>query len=76
MNKKTALAIILILSIAGILFSGYLSYSEIVKKFCALGTCINVAGVPACVYGFFMYLIIFIISIMGIKSRGGNKDAN
>ena len=68
MKKQTALKIILILAIAGMLFSGYLSYSEIFKKTCALGSCTSVASVPACVYGFVMYLIVFVISIIGLKA--------
>ena len=70
MKKEAALKIILAISIAGMLFSGYLSYSELAARFCAMGgTCSSVAGIPACVYGFFMYLIVFIISLMGIKSK-------
>ena len=74
MDKKRALKIILWISIAGLLFSGYLSYGEIFLKVCTasalgLGTCSNVIGIPACVYGFFMYLIIFIISILGLRSK-------
>lgn len=69
LKKETALKIVAWLSLAGMLFSGYLSYIELVQKFCALGTCTNVAGVPACVYGFVMYLIVFIISVLGLKSK-------
>jgi uncharacterized membrane protein len=69
MKKQTALKVVMWLSVLGMLFSGYLSYTELVQKFCALGTCTNVAGVPACVYGFVMYLIVFIVSILGIKSK-------
>jgi len=69
MRKQTALTIILILSIAGMLFSGYLSYSELFAKVCALGSCTSVSGIPACVYGFFMYLIVFVISILGMRAR-------
>lgn len=69
MKKQTSLKIIFYLSIAGMLFSGYLSYTELLKKFCALGTCTNAAGIPACVYGFVMYVVVFIIAIIGLKSR-------
>ena len=74
MKKQTALVTILIISIAGILFSGYLSFTEIFLKFCGaaklgMGTCTNVLRVPACIYGFFMYLIVFIISILGLRSK-------
>jgi hypothetical protein len=69
MKKQTALIVILILAIAGLLFSGYLSYSELFHKACPLGTCTQVSGVPACVYGFVMYLALFIIALIGIKGK-------
>lgn len=73
MKKQTALKIILIFSIIGILFSGYLSYSELFASsaaFCPTGTCSQrIASIPVCIYGFIMYLIIFIISILGLKSK-------
>jgi uncharacterized membrane protein len=73
MKTRTALISILIISIMGLLFSGYLSYGEVFKKVCTasklgMGTCTNVAEIPACVYGFFMYLIVFVISILGLRS--------
>lgn len=69
MKTKTALKTILGISVAGMLFSGYLSYSELFKGSCAIGGCSYVLGAPACVYGFFMYLIVFVIALMGIKAK-------
>lgn len=74
MKKETALKVILIISIAGMLFSGYLSYTELFAGFCGaaklgLGACSNVFKIPACVYGFFMYMIVFIISLIGLNSK-------
>jgi hypothetical protein len=69
MKSKLSLFIIMVISLVGILFSGYLSYGELFKKTCYLGECTSVAGVPACVYGLVMYLIIFIISILGLSSK-------
>ncbi len=70
MKQKTALQTILIISIAGMLFSGYLSYSELFKKVCALGgNCSALGGIPVCVYGFAMYLLVFIISILGLRNK-------
>ena len=74
MNQKGALKTILVISIAGMLFSGYLSYTELFAGFCGaaklgMGSCTNVLSIPACVYGFFMYLIVFIISILGLRSK-------
>jgi len=65
----TALTAILIISIAGLLFSGYLSYTELIQKTCPLGGCSNLLGLPVCVYGFCMYLEIFIISVCRLKYK-------
>ena len=69
MESKTALKTILVISVLGILFSGYLSYFELAKQVCVFGGCTSVAGVPACFYGFVMYSIIFVISLLGLESR-------
>jgi len=74
MKSRTALKTILIIAIAGLLFSGYLSYTEVFAGFCGasqlgLGQCTNVAKIPACVYGFFMYLIILIVVILGLRHK-------
>lgn len=70
MNKQLALKIIFFLSIAGMLFSGYLSYFELFQPVCGIGgACSADPGFPACVYGFVMYLIVFIVSIIGLKSK-------
>jgi len=74
MKQKISLVIILIISIIGLLFSGYLSYTEIFAHFCGasslgMGTCTNVFQIPACVYGLFMYLAVFIITILGLLHK-------
>lgn len=69
MNKNLALKLILGISLVGILFSGYLSYGELIKKTCPLEGCSYMLGFPVCVYGFIMYLTVLIISVLGIKSK-------
>lgn len=74
MKKQASLITILIISIAGMLFSGYLSYTELFAGFCGasklgMGTCTNVFRIPACVYGFVMYLVVFIITILGLRAK-------
>jgi uncharacterized membrane protein len=74
MKKQTSLKTILGISIAGLLFSGYLSYTELFAGFCGasklgMGSCTNVFQIPACIYGFVMYLIVLIISILGLRSE-------
>jgi uncharacterized membrane protein len=69
MTKQLALQIIMVISICGILFSGYLSYSELFKGTCPFGGCKNLLGLPVCVYGFVMYAIVFVISIIGLLNN-------
>lgn len=70
MKSRASLKVILIISIIGIIFSGYLSYSELFNHTCLLGgSCTSVASIPACVYGFIMYLIVFVISLFGLMGR-------
>jgi len=73
MKQKTSLKIILILSIAGLLFSGYLSYYELFVPGGYAETIIScgqknvtIANLPACAYGFLMYLLVFIFSFLGL----------
>lgn len=74
MKTEIILKIILAISIVGVLFSGYLSYTEIFAGFCGasklgMGNCSNVFNIPACVYGLFMYLLIFILSLIGLNNK-------
>jgi len=71
MPSNPYLIAILIISICGILFSGYLSYKELFskEKSCSVqgGSCgIKIAGLPVCIYGLLMYLLVFVISLVGI----------
>ena len=68
MKKQTALKTIMIIAIAGMAFSGYLSYTELFKQVCAAGGgCSTIGGIPTCMYGFIMYTIVLIVSILGMK---------
>lgn len=69
MKKKNALKIILIIAIAGMLFSGYLSWEELTRGVCPMGGCPSIVAIPACVYGFVMYTVVLIIAIAGLKSK-------
>jgi len=69
MRTRMMLKLIMVMSLAGTLFSGYLSFTEIFQKTCALGTCsTQVAGVPSCVYGFAMFFMVLILSIIGLSN--------
>jgi hypothetical protein len=69
MKKNTAFKTILGISVAGILFSGYLSFYELFQKTCPIGGCTNVLGLPACVYGLIMYIAVFSFAFTGLKSK-------
>ena len=70
MNQKLALQIIFGVSILGILFSGTLTYQEIFGLNAAScpspGAPGTILGYPACVYGFFMYIVLGIVSFLGL----------
>lgn len=71
MKKQIALKALFWISLAGVLFSGYLSYTEIFQQVCTLGgTCsTTIFTIPSCVYGLVMYLAGLIISVIGLKSK-------
>ena len=69
MEKVKALRIILAISVAGMLFSGYLSWNELVANVCVTGDCTYVLGLPSCVYGFVMYFAVFVLCIAGLRKR-------
>jgi len=70
MKKQTALKILFWISLAGVLFSGYLSYTEIFQQTCAIGTCsAKVFTLPSCVYGLVMYIAGLIVSVIGLRSK-------
>lgn len=74
MTERMALKIVFGLSIAGSLFSGTLSYLEL---FCNTATscpALAPAGAPllsypACVYGFGMFVVLTIVSGVGLFGR-------
>ena len=75
MTMKHALQTILAIALFGLAFSGYLSYQELFATTRA-ATCPSpgqpgtVLGYPACVYGFFMYLAVVAVSVVGL---GGGR---
>lgn len=73
MRRRSSLITILVIAIAGIIFSGYLSYYSLFTDGCseAIISCggaepVEIFGLPTCVYGFFMYLVVIILSIMAL----------
>lgn len=65
---------LLILTIAGVLFSGYLSGTKLFSKACAFGeACPYFLGLPACYFGFAMFFIMMIAAI-SLARRQGNVE--
>ena len=71
MDSKKALTIILIISLVGVLFSGYLTFTELPSigaGTCGLGGCQMIFGLPTCMYGLVMYLAVFVVALIGKKN--------
>lgn len=75
MRSSIFLIIILFVSAFGLLFSGYLSYLNVFNSGCsefALISCgrpgdqVLIFKLPTCVYGFFMYLAVFVLTSLGL----------
>ena len=69
-----AMSIALGISVAGMLFSGFLSYRELFMGSCQIGfiRCGSGGvdlGMPACVYGLVMYTALVIVLILGLKKK-------
>ena len=68
MRSKNALTIISVISAIGVLFSGYLTFTELSAQTCGLGGCQAILGLPTCMYGLVMYLAVLVISLLGRKN--------
>lgn len=74
MTKLSALGTILWVSLFGLLFSGFLSYQEFFgqadESGCsAVGSPGAILGYPPCIYGFFMYLAIVVLAVLGLREK-------
>jgi len=67
MKNEKSVKKIYYVSLIGILFALYSSVKELLYPSCLNGICNYSLLLPTCVYGFFMYLIIFINSRIYIK---------
>jgi len=69
MKKDKRVLAIFVLALAGLAFSGYLSVAELSGgTICSVIT--SIFGVPPCVIGFFMYAIIFLITLSLLRKKG------
>lgn len=72
MPPRLALKVVFAISLFGTVFSGTLSYLELFANTAscpAPGAPGTIFGYPACVYGFFMYLALAIVSGFGLRGR-------
>lgn len=68
MTIKTYIKTALTLTLLGTLFSGYLSATKLFTKTCAFNEpCPYFLGHPACFYGFGLFLIMLVISILAFS---------
>lgn len=70
MTMRRALQTILTIAVFGLVFSGVLTYRELfagMAKCPSPGAPGTVFGYPACVYGFFMYLVITVVAVLGLR---------
>jgi len=73
---KALVAVILVIAVAGLAFSGFLSVREL---FLSGGQCApagepgSILGAPPCVYGFFMYLAIVIMASLALLGRRASR---
>ncbi len=65
MNTKDIPKYIVAVALAGVLFSGWLTYSKVISGSCPLTEgCPYLFGLPTCVYGFIMFGAILILSYL------------
>ncbi|MFI5210729.1 MAG: hypothetical protein ACHQ2E_09815 [Gemmatimonadales bacterium] len=72
MTTRTALKAVLAISLAGVAFSGTLTYRELFTGLgggCRVGAPGTILGYPACVYGLFMYLVLVAVSSLGLRAE-------
>ncbi|MBD3280933.1 hypothetical protein GF389_05435 [Candidatus Dojkabacteria bacterium] len=84
LSLKKTMQIVLVIGIAGVLFSGYLSYDEVFTEECELGCSAvgdegKLLGIPVCVYGLTMYTIITILAAQALfwkkpEAKSEKKD--
>lgn len=57
-------SLLVLISLIGSLFSGYLTYTKLFLGFCPINEgCANLWGYPVCVYGFILFFILLLSSI-------------
>jgi hypothetical protein len=69
-QRSLALRFVLGFSLAGFLFSGYLSAVKLFSGACAFNEeCPVIWGYPACFYGFILYIVLLALSILAYRKQ-------
>ncbi len=70
-RESNQMSAITFLALIGTLFAGYLSYKKFFSGTCTLTEgCSYFLGLPTCFYGFFIFLIIFLMAFASMVTRG------
>lgn len=72
MSMKHALQATLAISLAGVAFSGFLTWREFAARAAACAPLAppgTIFGYPPCVYGLAMYLLLTLVAVIGLRSR-------
>lgn len=64
-RREKVIWFLIVVTLAGVLFSGYFSVLELVSPSC-IGECVYELGLPSCVWGFFVFVIVFVAAV-GLK---------
>lgn len=73
MTYSSYVKTVLVLSLGGVLFAGYLSAVKIFSDTCAFNEpCPYFLGYPACWYGFVMYSVMFLATLTAFVKRNGS----
>ena len=69
---KRALIIVLVIALAGVAFSGFLSWREFATDISGctpVGPPQSIFGYPPCVYGLAMYSVLVVVAAIGLLAR-------
>ena len=72
MSMQRALQVILVVALAGVAFSGALTFREYtmqVQGCSALGAPGTIFGLPPCVYGLVMYTVVAVTAALGLRVK-------
>ncbi|HEX6549183.1 MAG TPA: hypothetical protein VF117_00745 [Gammaproteobacteria bacterium] len=72
MTRKNSLLVILLVGLAGVIFSGVLTYRDFLAQTATcspVGQAGTLFGYPPCVYGLVMYAVLVVSAILGLTSK-------